>query len=108
MERFCYRNAEMCEKTSSLVDTVYQKFRTTAEMIEELLRGAGFGAEEQNLNEEASPQARPQRQGKANAAVRGATTSSVPHGMSQNTLTREDLRPTWNGPGRVAYETRAR
>lgn len=107
VERFCHRNPEICEKTSSIIDTVRAKFHTTTEMIEELLHSAGIGGTP-GADDEALPPP-PHREGRAYGASRGVTTSSVARTRgSQNTLTRDDLQPAWNGPGRMAYDSRAR
>ncbi len=110
VDRFCYRNPEICAKTSAIVDTVRAKFRTTAEMIEEMLHSAGFGGAPA-MDDEAFPPSS-QRQGGSYDASRGKATSSVAHrgsrGRSQHTLTRDDLEPAWNGPGRMAYDNRMR
>lgn len=109
VSHFCDRNAELCDKTSEFFTGIYQKFTTTTEMIEEMLREYGIGGDVETLhNEDAlweGGRPRPQRQGKANNLARWATTSS----MSQDTLTRADLMPSWRGPSRSAnYERRYR
>ncbi len=102
VERFCYRNPEICDKTSSIVDTVRAKFYTTAEMIEEMLQSAGIGGAPAE-DEKARPPSS-QREGNAYGLSRRTATSSVGRrSRSQNTLTRDDLEPDWYGPGRITY-----
>lgn len=106
IERFCYRNPEICDRTSSIVETVRAKFYTTAEMIEEMLHSAGIGGGPAKDDDALPPS--PQRQGNASDPSHRAATSSVGRRSgSQNTLTRDDLEPDWYGPGRIAYERRA-
>ena len=92
---FCKRNPDVCEKTSSMVDGVVQKLRTTTEMIEEALRDAGIGAGREQTGEQ--PTAR-ERHGQLEGSDPNMTASSS---MSGDTLTSEDLRPSWHGPGRI-------
>jgi hypothetical protein len=107
VERFCHRNPEICEKTSSIVQTVRAKFRTTTEMIEEMLHSAGIGRTPP-ADGDALPRI-PRREGRAYGTSHATATSSVTRDPpSQNTLTRDDLRPAWNGPGRIAYDSRPR
>lgn len=113
---FCDRNADLCEGTTAFFYGIYQKLATTTELIEELLRDSGLGnsgagdagnnAGDDNPNgkdlqrlPQQSPY--PQRQGKTNN-LNGASTAS----MSQNTLTRADLVPSWQGPGYDASGSR--
>lgn len=91
---FCKRNPDVCDKTSSMVDGVVLKLRITAEMIEEVLRDAGIGAPREQTG------ARPvshERHGRLNDDP-NVTASSNP---STDTLTSDDLRPSWHGPGRI-------
>lgn len=107
LERFCYRNPEICEKTSSIVETVRAKFRTTTELLEEVLHNAGFGAAPDS-DENASPDERAQREGRTDSLPGSGPASAPAREVSQNTLTSDDLMPGWNGPGRVAYQSRLR
>lgn len=91
---FCKRNPDVCEKTSSMVDGVVRKLRTTAEMIEEALRDAGIGARREQTGER--PVSR-ERHGQLDGDPNMTAASS----MSGDTLTSEDLRPSWHGPGRI-------
>jgi hypothetical protein len=109
VSHFCDRNAELCESTSAFFTGIYQKLTTTTEMIEEVLRDVGIGGNVENLQNDdtlwPNGRPRPQREGKADNLGRMAATSS----MSQDTLTRADLRPSWQGPRRsAAYERRYR
>ena len=91
---FCKRNPDVCEKTSSMVDGVVQKLRTTAEMIEDALRDAGIGARREQTG--ARPVSR-ERHGRLDGDPNMTAASS----MAGDTLTSEDLRPSWHGPGRI-------
>src|SRR5258706_3066726 len=82
---FCKRNPDVCEKTSSMVDGVAQKFRTTAEMIEEALSDVGIAARRDQTGER--PVSR-ERHGQIDEGPNMTAASS----MSTDTLTSEDLR----------------
>jgi len=90
---FCGRNPEVCEKTSAMVDGVVVKLRTTAEMIEEALKDAGIGASREQTGEQPASL---ERHGRLNDDPN--TGSSNP---AIDTLTGDDLRPIWHGPGRI-------
>ena len=90
---FCQRNPDVCEKTSSMVDGVVQKLRTTTELIEQALRDSGIGARREETGEQP---ASAQRHGQLDNGDPTMTSSS---GMSTDTLTSEDVRPSWRGPG---------
>ena len=92
---FCKRNPDVCEKTSSMVDGVVQKLRTTTEMIEDALRDAGIGARREQTGEQPGER---ERHGQVERSDPNMTASSS---MSGDTLTSEDLRPSWHGPGRI-------
>ncbi len=91
---FCKRNPDVCEKTSSMVDGVVQKLRTTTEIIEQALRDSGIGARREQTGEQPDSRERHGRIGD-DPNMTGASS------MSGDTLTSEDLRPTWHGPGRI-------
>jgi len=91
---FCKRNPDVCEKTSAMAAGVVQKLRTTAEMIEEALRDAGIGAPREQTGEQ--PVSR-ERHGQLDDDPNMTASSS----MSGDTLTSEDLRSSWHGPGRI-------
>ncbi len=92
---FCTRNPDVCEKTSGMVEGVLQKLRTTAEMIEDVLRDSGIAAPRR---EQASDRpVYPERHGQLDGDPNMTATSSMPG----DTLTSEDLRPAWQGPGRI-------
>lgn len=110
---FCVNNAELCEKTTEFFSDVYQKLLTATEMIEETLQDTGIGGDVSSLQSEAPfgdsypqdyEQPRPQRQGKGDSLSRSHTSSMS--GMSQNTLTRRDLMPSWHGPEYYASHDR--
>jgi hypothetical protein len=90
---FCVRNPDVCEKTSAMFGGVVQKLRTTAEMIEEVLRDAGVASRREETGQ--GPAAR-QRQGQRDDDDANMTPTSS---MAGDTLTGDDLRPTWHGPG---------
>lgn len=91
---FCTRNPDVCEKTSGMVDGVVQKLRTTTEMIEDALRDSGIAAARRD---QAEDRPAPERHGQLDGDPNMGATSS----MSVDTLTSEDLRPAWQGPGRI-------
>ncbi len=92
---FCKRNPDVCEKTSSMVDGVLHKLRTTTEMIEQALRDTGIGARREQMDEQPG---HGERHGRRDDDDPNMTATS---GMSGDTLTSDDLRPTWYGPGRI-------
>ncbi len=89
---FCTRNPDVCEKTSSAASGMLNKLKTAADSIEDMLRDAGIGARREIKDND--PQYR-ERQGQLDGDSR-MTTSSMP-----GTLTPNDLRPSWRGPGRI-------
>ena len=91
---FCKRNPDVCEKTSAMAGGVIQKLRTTAEMIEDVLRDAGIGARREQTGEQ--PYTR-ERHGRLDTDPNMTATSSMPG----DTLTRDDLGVSWRGPGRI-------
>ena len=91
---FCQRNPDVCEKTSSMVDGVVQKLRSTTEMIEEALRDTGIGARREQTGERLGS-------GERHGQLEDDPNMTSASGMSGDTLTSEDLRPTWHGPGRI-------
>lgn len=91
---FCKRNPDVCEKTSAMADGVLQKLRTTTQMIEDVLRDAGIGARREQSDEQ--PYTR-ERHGKLDGDPNMTATSS----MAGDTLTNEDLRVSWRGPGGI-------
>ncbi len=114
VSNFCVNNAELCEKTTEFFTDIYQKLLTATEMIEETLQDTGIGGDVSSLQSEAPyaigypedfEQPRPQRQGKGDYLSRShmSSTSSL---SSQNTLTRQDLAPSWHGPEYYASEDR--
>ncbi len=92
---FCQRNPDVCEKTSSMVDGVIQKLRSTTEIIEEALRDTGIGARREQTGEQPVSG---ERHGQLDGDDPDMTAASS---MSGDTLTSEDLGPTWHGPGRI-------
>ena len=91
---FCSRNPEVCSKTTSIVETVVQKVRTTLQMLKDMVRSDGEGRDPRDLP--------PQRSGDGRGQ-RGAHGEPVfaPAAGPQHTLRPEDLHPAWRGPGRV-------
>ena len=89
---FCRRNPDVCNKTSSIVDSVARKLQTTADTIEDMLRDAGVGVERTQRYDGGDRQ----RHGAYRPRSPINTTSSV----SNDTLTPDDLRPAWRGPAR--------
>lgn len=94
---FCTRNPDVCEKTSSIASGIVHKLKTTADAIEDMLRDAGIGA--RGSSEQSSYQPSDYR-----GTPRGGwvgddprTTASLPG----DTLRSDDLRPRWQGPGRM-------
>ncbi|MEJ2226733.1 MAG: hypothetical protein P8Y67_00595 [Alphaproteobacteria bacterium] len=117
VSHFCDRNAELCEKTTEFFTGLYQKLLTTTDMIEETLINAGIGGDVRSLQSDDPftdnyPQdfqrPRPQRQSKGDnlSSADIPSTSSLLRNSSQNTLTQQDLTPTWHGPRR--YSSRGR
>ena len=92
---FCSRNPEVCNKTTSIVETVVQKVRTTLQMLEDMVRSDGAGRDPRDTPPQRSSDLR--RQSGATGSLPAAPTS----GSSQHTLRPEDMQPTWRGPGRV-------
>lgn len=92
---FCKRNPDVCEKTSSMVSGVVQKLRTTTQLIEEALRDAGIGARRDQTGEQP---VLPERHGQLDDDDPDMTGASS---LSGDTLTSEDVRPIWHGPGRI-------
>jgi hypothetical protein len=92
---FCSRNPEVCNKTTSIVETVVQKVRTTLQMLEDMVRSDGAGRDPRDLPPQRTSDRRIQGDAHDDMPV-----SSIPDG-SQNTLRPEDMRPAWRGPGRV-------
>jgi hypothetical protein len=92
---FCKRNPEVCEKTSNMVDGVVRKLRTTAAMIEDALRDAGIGARREQTEERPASRERHGQLDDDDPAMTAAAS------MSGDTLTNEDLRPSWHGPGSI-------
>jgi hypothetical protein len=94
---FCTRNPDVCEKTANMVDGVVQKLRTTTEMIEDALRDSGIGARREQTGEQrpGSNERHGQLYGDDDPNM---TASSSTAG---DTLSGEDLRPVWRGPGRI-------
>lgn len=92
---FCKRNPDVCEKTSSMVDGVVQKLRTTTEMIEQALRDTGVGSRREQTDEQPSSGKRHGQRADDDPNMTAASDMSV------DTLTSEDLRPAWHGPGRI-------
>lgn len=93
---FCTRNPEVCDKTASIASGIMQKLKNTAHTIEDMLREAGIGA---GRGERSSDGAwlDPDRRGWDGDDASVASTSSLPG----ETLTPQDLRPTWRGPGKI-------
>lgn len=91
---FCQRNPDVCERTSAMVGDVVQKLRTSAEMIEDVLRDAGIGARREQTGEAPDPH---ERHGQIEGDPRVTAASST----SPDTLTSQDLRPSWQGPGGI-------
>jgi hypothetical protein len=113
VSNFCVKNAELCEKTTEFFTELYQKILTATEMIEETLQDTGIGGDVSSLQSEAPyafsdqqdyEEPRPQRQGKGDYLSRDNTSSTS--SMSQNTLTRQDLTPSWHGPDYYASQDR--
>lgn len=92
---FCKRNPDVCEKTSSMVDGIVQKLRNTTEMIEETLRDVGIGVRREQTGERPVSH---ERHGQHDDDDPNMTASSS---VSGDTLTSEDVRPSWRGPGRI-------
>jgi Family of unknown function (DUF5330) len=90
---FCGRNPDVCEKTSAMFGGVVQKLRTTAEMIEDVLRDAGIASRREETGQ--GPAVRG-RQGRLDDDDPNITPTSS---MAGDTLTGDDLRPSWYGPG---------
>ena len=110
---FCVNNAELCEKTTEFFTDIYQKLLTATEMIEETLQDTGIGGDVSSLQREAPfadsypqdfEQPQPQRQGKGDNLSRALMSSTS--SLSQNTLTRQDLTPSWHGPEYYASQDR--
>lgn len=93
---FCTRNPEVCNKTSSIASGVVEKLKNTARTIEDMLREAGIGARRGDDSSEGA-WLDPDRQDWNGDDTPVASTSSLPGG----TLTPQDLRPSWRGPGRI-------
>lgn len=93
---FCYRNPDVCERTSAAAQGVVQKLKNTANTIEDMLRETGIGADRQRLRRDEREYDR-ERHGALRSPTSVGSTSSLP----ADTLTSEDLRPAWRGPGSI-------
>jgi hypothetical protein len=113
VSNFCDNNAELCENTTKFFTELYQKLLTATEMIEETLQDTGLGGDVSSMQSEAPfaisypqdyEQPHPQRQGKGDNLNRARMSSTS--SLSQNTLTRQDLTPSWHGPDYYAPQDR--
>jgi hypothetical protein len=91
---FCERNPDVCEKVSNMATGVVDKLRHTAEMIEEALRDVGIGAPRQHIGEAPIQQ-------NFLGALDGDPATTATSSLSTDTLTVEDLRTDWRGPGPI-------
>lgn len=110
---FCDRNGEVCEKTTGFFGTLYQKFVTTVEMLEDMLRGnSSNGNSEQDLQHMRDQHQWDRRQRQGYGYDYGRSPTAAMNAYSQNTLTAADLQPSWNGPrpmpNRIAYGNKSR
>ncbi|WP_125461691.1 MULTISPECIES: DUF5330 domain-containing protein [Rhodomicrobium] len=92
---FCTRNPEVCEKTSSIASGFVQKLKNTAQTIEDMLRETGI-ASRRHEQSSLDPARYPRHKGWGGDAGVSSTSS-----LNGDTLTSEDLRPRWRGPGRI-------
>lgn len=83
LRTFCVRNPDLCEKSRSAFDTVWNKARYGAEMLEDLM---------QKYVMRSSPA------GEEEGLRTGAEAGAAPR-KNQSTLTAEDYKPQWRGPG---------
>jgi hypothetical protein len=96
---FCYRNPDVCERTSAAAQGIVQKLKNTASTIEDMLRETGIGAERQPLRPRQDEREYYNRE--RHGALRGPTSVGSTSSLSADTLTPEDLRPAWRGPGAI-------
>lgn len=109
---FCSNNPKVCEKSTSFVDTLRQKFVNTGELVGEVVNGREQPVMKRRPREETASQVRPRdipasrrnwRESHQNNST-SRTASTV--ARSQNTLTSDDLGPSWDGPRsrRASYQ----
>ena len=94
---FCYRNPDVCERTSAAAQGIVEKLKNTASTIEDMLRETGIGADRQPQRRDEREYYDRQRHGALRSPASVGSTSS----LSADTLTPEDLRPAWRGPGAI-------
>jgi hypothetical protein len=94
---FCYRNPDVCERTSAAAQGIVQKLKNTASTIEDMLRETGIGADRQRERRDEREYYDRERHGALRSPASVGSTSSLP----ADTLTPEDLRPAWRGPGAI-------
>lgn len=94
---FCYRNPDVCERTSAAAQGIVQKLKNTASTIEDMLRETGIGADRQRQRRDEREYDDRERHGALRSPASVGSTSSLP----ADTLTPEDLRPAWRGPGAI-------
>jgi hypothetical protein len=92
---FCQRNPDVCEKTSAMAGGIVEKLRTATQMIEDALTDSGLGARREETGEQPVSHQRHGRREDNDPAMTGASS------QSSDTLTTNDLRPSWQGPGRI-------
>lgn len=80
---FCDRNPQACETARSAFQTLVEKIRIGAEMVEDMLRDGGQSKSDDRLS------------------AHDDATASVPP-PSQSTLRSDDLRPEWRAPAGLA------
>jgi Family of unknown function (DUF5330) len=90
---FCGRNPDVCAKTSEAASGIVRKLKNTTDTIEDMLRETGLGAQRPRLDERDYYDR--ERHGALHQHSDVKTTSS----LSSDTLTAEDRRPAWRGPG---------
>jgi hypothetical protein len=102
---FCTRNTDVCEKSTSFVGTLRQKFVTTGELVGEVVNGREQTVEPRRPREETASQPRhrdapaPRRNWRDGQLNNGTSrTASTSTKVSQNTLNPNDLLPNWDGP----------
>jgi hypothetical protein len=96
---FCYRNPDVCERTSAAAQGIVQKLKNTASTIEDMLRETGIGADRPPLRPRQDEPDYYNRE--RHGALRSPTSVGSTSSLSADTLTPEDLRPAWRGPGAI-------
>jgi uncharacterized protein DUF5330 len=92
---FCRRNPDVCERTSEAASGIVQRLKHTTDTIEDMLRDTGIGAERPR------PEERDRYDRERHGFLQTHPDVSNTSSLANDTLTRNDLRPKWRGPGGI-------